>query len=215
MQPRPTPLVVLCVLSLALAGCDEKPRSTRKQQLVKLLPDTPPPPPPPPKPEDRPPPKPEDKPQPQDAPKPAEVPQQQALKSDETAGDGPGSGLAAGAVTRDYTDQKIGATIGGSSGEDSATRLAANTYAHAATRALNEYLVRDKEVKRLDYKVHVALWLTPVGSLQRVELMGSTGDEQTDLALRAALGRFPGIGNPPPARLPQPMRLLVSNRMMG
>jgi protein TonB len=145
------------------------------------------------------------------------VPQQQALKSDEAAGEGPGSGLAAGAVTRDYTDQKIGPgnSIGGGSGGDASNRLAANTYAHAATKALNEFLVRDKDVKRLDYKVRVALWLNPVGSLQRVELVGSTGDEQTDQALRTALGRFPGIGNPPPAGLPQPMRLLVSNRMMG
>jgi protein TonB len=208
--------VLLGVLALTLAGCDDKPPSTRKQQVVKLLPDTPPPPPPPPKPEERPQPKPDDKPQPQDAPKPVDAPQQQALKSDEAAGDGPGNGLAAGAVTREYTDQKIGQGIGigGGTGEDASARLAANSYANATTRALNEFLLRDKEVKRLDYKVRVALWLTSAGALQRAELLGSTGDEQTDQALRSALGRFQGIGNPP-ARLPQPMRLLVSNRMMG
>lgn len=211
------PLTLLCTAALCLAGCDGRPEHPRKQQVVRLLPDTPPPPPPPPKPEDRPPPKPEDRPQPQDMPKPAEAPQAQALKSDEAAGDGPGSGLAAGAVTQDYSDQKIGAgnTIGGAPADDAANRLALNSYANTATRALNEFLARDREIKRLDYKVRVELWLTPAGSLQRAELVGSTGDAQTDEALRTALARFPGTGNPPPSKLPQPMRLLVSNRMMG
>jgi protein TonB len=213
---RHLPLSLLCALAFTLAACDDKPPSTRKMQTVKLLPDTPPPPPPPPKPEDRPPPKPEDKPQQQEAPKPAEAPPQQALKSDEAAGAGPGNGLSSGAVTRDYTDQKIGTgnNIGGGTGEDPAARLAANSYANAAARALNEFLVRDKEVKRLDYKVRVALWMSPAGGLERAELLGSTGDEKADQALRDALGRFPGFGTPP-ARLPQPMRLLVTNRMMG
>jgi periplasmic protein TonB len=214
---NPSIFALLAAVALCLAGCDNKPEQPRRQQVVRLLPDTPPPPPPPPKPEDKPPPKPEDKPQAQDLPKPAEVPQAQALKSDEAAGDGAGSGLAAGAVSQDYSDQKFGTgnTIGGAPAEDGGNRLALNSYASAATRALNEFLARDRDVKRLDYKVRVELWLTPAGTLQRAELLGSTGDAQTDEALRTALSRFPGTGNPPPSRLPQPMRLLVSNRMMG
>lgn len=202
-------------VALALVGCSDKPDKPRRQQSVKLLPDTPPP--PPPRPEERPPPKPQEK-QQQDAPKPAEAPQPQALKSDEAAGSGPGSGLTAGAVTREYTDQKIGQapTVGAPASADSgANRLAMNAFGNAATRSLNEFLVRDRTVKLRDYRVRVQLWLTPTGSLQRAELLDSTGDPQTDEALRAALNRFPGTSDPPPARLPQPMRVLLSNRLLG
>jgi protein TonB len=200
-----------------LTACDGKSAPQRKQQVVKLLPDTPPPPPPPPKPEERTPPKPDDKPQPQEVQKAMEAPQPQALKSDEAAGDGPGNGLSAGSVTQDYTDQKLGqgSTIGGAPAENPTARLALNSYANAATRALNEYLSRDKDVKRLDYKVRVEVWLTPSGQLERAVLLGSTGDAPTDEALRAALTRFPGTGQPPPPKLPQPLRVLVTNRMLG
>jgi len=211
-------LLAVIALAALLAGCGDEPQRARKQQMVKLLPDTPPPPPPPPKPEDKPPPpKPDDKPPPVEAPKPVDAPTPAALKSDEAAGDGPGNGLTAGAVTRDYTDQKIGqgTTIGGAPPDNTANRLAASAYAGAATRALHDFLSRDKDVKRRDYQVRVDLWLTPAGALQRAELVGSSGDPETDRALRAALERFPGASSPPPARMPLPMRLLVTNRMMG
>ena len=207
--------VVAFVLLISMAGCDNQPERPRKQQVVKLLPDTPPPPPPPPKPEDRPPPKPEDK--LQDAPKPVDASTPQALKTDEAPGAGPGSGLTSGAVTQEYTDQKIGpgTTIGGTSIDTTTNRLAANSYANAMTRALNEYLARDREVRRLDYKVQVEVWLSPAGTLQRAELLSSTGDAQTDEALRSALARYPGTGTPLPAQMPQPVRLQVSNRLLG
>jgi periplasmic protein TonB len=211
-------LCALLMMAFALAACSDQAERPRKQQIVKLqLPDTPPPPPPPPKQEEKQPPKPEDKPQPQEAPKPVEAPQPQALKSDEAAGDGPGNGLTAGSVAQDYTDQKIGQgnTIGSAAPDNTANKFAVNAFANATTRALNEFLVRDKDVKRLDYRVRVEVWLTPAGTLQRAELVGSTGDEQTDQALRLALARFPGVSNPVPAAMPQPMRVLVSNRLMG
>jgi protein TonB len=211
-------LAVPLALALSLSACDKEPTTQRKQQVVRLLPDTPPPPPPPPKPEDRPPPsKAEDKPAPQDVPKPAETPQAQALKSDEAAGDGPGSGLVAGAVSQDYSGQRIGqATTAGTGAADNAVqRAAATAYANALTRALNEHLARDRDVKRLDYKVEVDLWLTQTGSVERLSLRGSTGDTATDNALRAAIGRYAGPGSPIPQRMPLPVRLQVSNRLLG
>ena len=80
---------------------------------------------------------------------------------------------------------------------------------------LNDFLARDRDIKRLDYQVRVDLWLSPGGGLQRAELVGSSGDAQTDDALREALIRFPGSAAPPPAHLPQPLRLRITNRMMG
>ena len=212
-------LIIVC--ALLLAACNDAPSKPRKQQTVKLLPDTPPPPPPPPPPrseEPKPQAKADNKPPP-DSPKPVDAPLQQVLKTDEEAGDGPGSGLASGSVTNDYQGGPVGAQVGGgslqSAQEAVPNRLVLNTYAQAATRSLNEFLVRDRDVKRLDYKVRIDLWLNADGSYQRAELVGSTSDPATDQALRIALGRFPGSGDPLPPRMPQPLRVLVSNRLMG
>lgn len=214
---RPGRIVVgLAACALLLAGCDSQPERPRRMQTVKLLPDTPPPPPPKVE-EKRPEPQKEEKAQPAPQPKPEQPPQQQALRSDESAGTGPGNGLVAGAVTQDYTDQKIGQADkgGGAPAPNPGLRLAAAAFANATTRSLNEYLARERELRRLDYKARVNLWLTPSGTLARFELVGGTGDAETDQALRAALERFPGTGAPPPEQMPQPLRVQVTNRMFG
>jgi periplasmic protein TonB len=202
-------------VSLLLSACGDQPAPPRKMQTVKLLPDQLPPPPPPPKPEEKKPepPKPDDKPAPA-APKPDAEPAQ-ALKSDEAAGDGPGNGLVAGAVMQEYSGEKLGdkPVIAGSGG-DATARLAATSFANATTRTLNEFLARERELKRVGYRAQVHLWLSASGTLERAELVGSTGDTDTDRALREALMRFPGAGTPPQA-LPQPLRLQVTNRMLG
>jgi protein TonB len=212
------PCAAIVALSLALvAGCGDEPPPQRRMQTVKLLPDTPPPPPPPPPKDKAPEPQKQDKPQPQTPDnKPPEPDQQAALKSDEAAGNGPGSGLISGNVTKDYTDQKLGnqAQISGS-GFDAAARLAATSFANTTMRSLNEFLARDRALKRSDYRVRVNLWLGPSGSLQRAELADSTGDPETDRALNEALQRFPGASTPLPQALQQPLRLQVTNRMLG
>jgi protein TonB len=208
---------LLAVPLMLLSGCDQRPAAPRKMQMVKLLPDTPPPPPPPPKPEDKKPEPKEDRPQPQlPQAKPVEAPQQQALRSDEAAGDGPGGGLVAGPVSKEYSGERIGGgTIGGTGADEGGARLAAASFANAATRALNEFLARDRELRRADYRVRVNLWLDASGALQRIELVEGTGDAGTDQILRTALSRFPGPGATPPERMPQPLRVLVTNRMIG
>lgn len=205
-------------LALVLAACGDAPPPPRRMQTVKLLPDTPPP--PPPKPEEKKPEQPpkEDKPQPQvPQVKPVEAPQPQALRSDEAAGDGAGNGLVAGAVNQDYNGERVGSgtTIGAVPADDGAVRLAAASFANSTTRALNEYLARERELRRADYRVKVNLWLSASGALQRIELVEGTGDAETDQALRSALARFPGAGTAPPDRMPQPLRLQVTNRLVG
>jgi len=217
-QPRLDALIgclaLVGALVLLLAGCSGEPPAQKRMQTVKLLPDTPPPPPPPPKPEDRPPPKPEKQeqaPQPKpDAPAP-----QQALREEGPTGTGPGSGLQAGTVTQDYTDQKPSTTVGGGSTDNGAQRLAQAAFANATTRSLNAFLANERSLKRLDYQVRVDVWFNRTGTLERAELVGSTGDAGTDRALREALQRFPGAQASLPDSMPQPMRVLVTNRLMG
>ena len=208
-------LGALLMLAAVASGCNDAPSRPRPAQTVKLLPDTPPPPPPKQE-EKRPEPKREDKPQAQ-APqlKPQETPQAQALKTDEAPGQGAGSGLTSGTVTQDYAGGTPGAgqQVGG--GDGGANRLVANAYAAATTRALNDHLNRDKDLKQADYRLQVYVWLQSDGRLERAELVGSTGNTDLDTALRRALERFAGTRGPLPDRLPQPLRLQVSNRLMG
>jgi protein TonB len=200
-------------LLMGLPGCGKEPTKKKEAPTVKLLPATPPP--PPPKPEEK---KPEpekqaEKPQQQpNQPKTEAPPQPQALKTDEAPGEGAGSGMQSGAVTTNYDGQKLG---DGGGGEPAPNRLAMTSYANAATRAINDFLQKDKELKRRDYKLQVKVWLTPEGHMQRVEMVGSTGDEAADEAIKTALSRFPGVSTPVPDKMPQPMRLQLSNRMIG
>ena len=189
------------------------PKGPRAQTVkIAVLPDTPPPPPPP-KEEKKPEPKPEEnKPQPQEQPKVEAPPEPQQLKMEGTAGDGP-SAFSAGAVNSDY---KGGAVMTGGSGGTLADKLASNSFGNAARRELNEYLNRDQNLRRGgDYKLPVSLWVRADGSIERFQLDDSSGNQEVDARLRQILSQFRGFRNAPPAGLPQPIRLQVSNRMTG
>ena len=186
----------------------------QRTQTVKIavLPDTPPP--PPPKEEKKPEPKPEEsKPQPQEQPKPAEAPPEpQQLKMEGAAGDGP-SAFGAGSVNNDY---KGGAVMTGGSGGTLSDKLAANSFGNAARRELNDYLNRDQALRRGgDYKLPVSLWVRADGSIERFQLDEASGNAELDARLRQTLAQFRGFRTPPPANVPQPIRLQVTNRMTG
>ncbi|MDI1350794.1 TonB C-terminal domain-containing protein [Aquabacterium sp.] len=186
-----------------------------KRQTVKIavLPDTPPPPPPPPKDEKKPEPKPEEnKPQQQEQ-KPVEAPPEpQQLKMEGAAGDGP-SAFSAGSVNSEYKGGAIGTGTGGGTLAD---KLAFSGFGNSARREINEFLNRDQALKRSgDYKLPVSLWVRADGSIERFELDATSGNPDIDNRLRQALGQFRGFRNPPPAGLPQPIRLQVTNRMTG
>ena len=209
MMPRVLAITLATAFAL-LAGCDQPKEPKRQTVKIAVLPDTPPP--PPPKEEKKPEPEKQDiKPQPQEQPKLQDTPPEpQQLKMDGPAGDGP-SAFAAGQVTSDYKGGEIGTGSGGSAVQ----RLTYMSYANAATRSINDFLNRDPTLRRADYKVAINVWVNLDGRLARAELAGSTGHADTDEALRAALKRFPGLRSAPPDQLPQPIRLQLTNRMMG
>lgn len=187
--------------------------SAPKRQTVKIavLPDTPPPPPPP-KEEKRPEPKPEEnRPQPQEQKVVEAPPEPQQLKMEGAAGDGP-SAFGAGSVSNEYRGGDVGTGGGGSVGD----RLAASSYGNAVKREVDNWLQRQPALRRAgDYSLPVQIWVRPDGSIERTRLVGSTGDADTDQAVREALERFPGFRAPPPAGMPQPISLKLSNRRTG
>lgn len=211
MMSRIAPLFIAA--ALVLVACEQQAPRAKNAQVVKLLPDTPPPPPPPKPEERRPEPQKEDKAQPTPEPQPAPQPDAPTLKSDEAPGQGPGSGIAAGAVTQDYA----GGALGAGSGAPAAgpNRLVAQSYAQATTRALNDFLSGEKALRQADYRLTVNVWLKPDGRLQRAQLAGSTGSTNLDATLQEALLRFPGAPSPMPDGMPQPIRLRISNHMIG
>jgi protein TonB len=186
---------------------------SRQVTKISIIPDTPPPPPPPPREEKRPEPK-EQKDVKVEQPKPVEAPPQQAeqLKMEGAAGDGP-SAFASGDVTNEYKGGDIGSTIGG--GPAKPSRMQYAFYTNALQRHIQDELARNRNVKQIDYRVVVKVWLGRDGSIQRAVLDDSTGDDKADSALSAALADMRAFRDAPPADMPQPIRLRITNRLTG
>jgi protein TonB len=186
---------------------------TRQVTKISIIPDTPPPPPPPPREEKRPEPK-EQKDVKVEQPKPVEAPPQQAeqLKMEGAAGDGP-SAFASGDVTNEYKGGDIGSTIGG--GPAKPSRMQYAFFTNALQRHIQDELARNRNVKQIDYRVVVKVWLGRDGSIQRAVLDDSTGDAKSDAALSSALADMRAFRDAPPADMPQPIRLRITNRLTG
>ena len=200
--------VVGLVLAFFVYKAMHSKTSGPREQVVKIavLPDTPPPPPPPkeePKPEEK-----QDSkaPQPEQQKQVRAPPEPAQLKMDGPAGDGP-SAFAAGSVNSEYKGGDIGIGPGGG--------LAQNTYARAASKELETWLRRDRDLKAHDFRVEVEVWLNPDGSTRRAQIVGSTGDSELDSIVTAALSRFPGMDRPLPENMPQPVHMKVSNRSLS
>lgn len=173
----------------------------------------PPPPPPPPKPEEKPPevekeevklPEPDKAPESQQADAP---PAGQELGVDaQGTGAGDSFGLVGKPGGKDIT------TIGDGDGGD---RARFGFFAGLLQQHFTEQFNRNEKLKSRDYKVVIRVWLRADGGVQRFELAGSSGSEETDAAIRTALSRMTPLAESPPADMPQPVRLRVTSRGAG
>ena len=192
-----------------LSGKSEKPRKAPKIALL-TPPAPPPPPPPPPKFEKKPDPPKEQKEMKVEAPvpKPEAAPTPE-LKMDGPAGDGP-SAFAAGKVTNEDLS-KLGTGKGTGTGGGDKTGLfnPYNNYANLLKGEMQRQLAKNGNLRRRRYAVEARVWVTTSGGLQRFELVGSTGDTDTDEAVQQALAALPGFTQGPPADMPQPIRLRI------
>lgn len=183
--------------------------SPQKKQIttIKLLPDTPPPPPPPPKE----PPKEQVKEQPKEIkveqPKPAEAPPAEQLKMEGPAGDGP-SAFQAGAVSNDYKGGDV-KTIGSDGGAKF------TQYKSSLTNHVIDFLEKDKNLKKGNYKMILRIWLKPNGGIERVQVTDSTATPEVEQAVKAALENMPFMNEAPPENLPQPTRMDFGARGIG
>jgi len=189
-------LIVRSLLSQAPAS------DPRRQQEVTLI--KPPPPPPPPK-EQPPPPDvkeevdiPEPEAVPQDVPEAAnEPPPGEALGLDAEGGaGGDGFGLAARKGGRDLLQS------GGGDGEA--------WVRGELDRVLTAALSNDEALRRKRFRVPVRIELAADGSVQRVELLQSTGDAQVDRLLESRLGSV-RLSAPLPAGVRKVVRLRVGS----
>ena len=163
--------------------------------------------PPPPPPEEEPPPPPEMEEEDVDVPEPEEMPEPDpvdapppgplGLDADGAAG-ADGFGLAARKGGRSITE------VGGSQ---------LRWYAQMLKQSILTHLADFDKVRSKRYKVIVRMWLRQDGSVQNVELEGSTGDTDLDRELEEALGELDRVDERPPQNLPQPVRLQIESRL--
>jgi protein TonB len=144
-------------------------------------------------------------------PKPDEPPpEMKPLGLDAEGGAGSdGFGLAANKGGRDIT------TLGPGSGTGTGTGGGSKFgwYAGLIQTHLQESIARNKRLREEEFRVVVNVWLRPDGSVQRTELVGSTGRAETDELIRLAFGEVAPVREPPPSDLPQPVRLRITNRL--
>lgn len=103
----------------------------------------------------------------------------------------------------------------GKKGERSLVGSGGSRFGRFATllqQELHSYLTERSELRSGSYSVIVKLWISGGGQVERVELVGSTGDRKTDESLRLALADGVRLNQAPPEDMPQPVRIRISSR---
>lgn len=65
------------------------------------------------------------------------------------------------------------------------------------------------EVRSTTYSVVVSVWIGDDGTIQRVRIAQSSGDERRDHSIEEALARLGRLSQPPPADMPEPITLRI------
>lgn len=180
-----------------------KPRGVQQVALIK-----PPPPPPPPKPPEKPPEPPKVKEEvkvdtPKDEPKPADKPADDkpapdkplGVDADASAGSD-GFGLAASRGGRDFL------STGGGGGA---------YYTGLVQRHFIEALTRNRKVVRDQFGVVVKVWIGDDGRVQKVDIVKSSGNDETDELIKVTLLDIAPLRDVPPASM-RPIQMRLGNR---
>ena len=203
-------VVLGLVLWYSLSGKSEPAKKAPKITL--MTPPAPPPPPPPP-------PKFEKKPEPPKEQKEVEVKQQvqkqespppsPELKMEGAAGSGP-SAFASGAVTSEDLS-KVGKGKGGEGTVAAANSLMNpfTNYVNQASGEYQRYLRKVAALRKGRYNVELHVWVASGGLVERFEVKSSTGDKDSEEALRQAIASMQKLSQAPPPNMPQPIKLRI------
>jgi protein TonB len=169
----------------------DKPNTRRVQQISIIKPAEPPPPPPP-------------------EEKPPEV--KEEVKLDEppppqqAEAAPPGNGMA----TSPDGDSSFGP--GGGNGDvklpDSSLY---RQYLSGLQKTIRDELSRNGILRKGEYKAVVALWIAKNGSVEKFELLSSSGEPEVDAAMKKVLSLIKHFEEPR-AEMPQPIKLRISSR---
>ncbi|MCC6706442.1 MAG: TonB C-terminal domain-containing protein [Gammaproteobacteria bacterium] len=190
------------VAYLVLGGMHgaKAPEPPKVQEISLVQP--PPPPPPPPKMEEPPPPEQViEAPKPEPEPVADDAPADEALPGDELGLDADGTAGSDGFGLRGKKGAR--GLIGGGDRN--------RWYAGVLQRELQSLLSGNAEVRGEKYAVVVKLWMADDGRVARFELLDSTGDDDSDAALRRTLAAL-HMKDTPPADMPQPVKLRIVAR---
>lgn len=83
-------------------------------------------------------------------------------------------------------------------------------YLGGVQKGIHEELDRYEKLRKMEYKIEVALWLTKAGVVSRFEFLGSSGDKELEAMIKKAVlgAKF----EEPPSDIPQPIKLRISSR---
>jgi len=209
------PLAILAVAAvLVWRLANDRSGVRREAPEVPVLALTPPPPPPPPPPPKETPPTPEktvETPNPTPAPK-TDSPQKSDSAPKQLTINGPPQGadnfgVAAGAGG--------GVSVGGDpNGSDTGGGgdFGAASYGRYLTGVLQRTAQADPQISRDVFSTQVEVWIAPDGTITRVALVKSSGDERKDQALLAMVRALRRLDEPPPAQLKFPALIALHGR---
>jgi periplasmic protein TonB len=186
-------------------------RQVAKQEMIIPLPPPPPPeetpePEPEPEPEEAVEPEPEPEPTPVEEPTPDEPPSPAEDISDAMQIDGEAQ---AGSDAFNIAAGGGGGMGGSGAGVGNAT------YGQYLSYAFQKALRENRSIRNLSYRVEVNLWLDGNGQVTRVQLLESSGDEDVDEKVIAALRDIQPLDQTPPASLTLPVRMSLQGRRPG
>jgi protein TonB len=86
-------------------------------------------------------------------------------------------------------------------------------YSGVVSREINDQLSDDQDLRNKGaYTVGFSVWVSADGSIVRFHIIQSTGDKARDKALENAFAHMKPISKPPPADMPQPIKLKIVSR---
>jgi hypothetical protein len=96
--------------------------------------------------------------------------------------------------------------VRGSNNGDDTARL--HEYSESVQADIQKALQKNAKTRAGNYRAVLDLWIDPSRAIQRTELFRSTGDQERDVAVAAALHGL-AISRPAPANTPQPVRVVI------